>query len=81
MMGVTSYETAGSCSWTASDELSAYCLSMFNVGAEETFRFRFDGDTLHWTLVAPKGRGGAAAAADVVLSGTLIRTTTRTTPF
>lgn len=81
-MAVTPYETAGSCSWTGPGELSTYCLSMFNVGADETFRFRFGEDgSLSWTLVAPKGRGGAASAADITLTGTLIRTTERTTPF
>ena len=81
MMGVTPYETAGSCSWTAPGELSAYCLSMFNVGVSETFRFRFDGDDFTMTIAAPAGRGSAPAASDLILTGTLIRTTTRTTPF
>ena len=81
MMGVTPYETAGSCSWTGPGELSAYYLSMFNVGVSENFRFRFDGDDFTMTIAAPAGRGSAPAASDLILTGTLIRTTQRTTPF
>jgi len=45
-MGVTSYETAGYCSWASKNVLQAYCLSMFNVGAADTFKIIFDGDNV-----------------------------------
>lgn len=53
MMGVTNYDTAGYCTWTAKGELSAYCLSMFNINTNETFRFSFDGDNIKMSIVAP----------------------------
>ena len=81
MMGVTPYDVAGYCTWTAPEKLSAYYLSMFNVGVDETFEFSFDGDDLTMTIVAPKGRGGAPSAANIVLNGTIVRKTHRTPPF
>ena len=55
-MGVTPVHTAGICSWTNADQLSAFYLSMFNPGSEETFRFTFEGDKLKMEIVAPTGR-------------------------
>jgi CubicO group peptidase (beta-lactamase class C family) len=52
-MGVTPFNTAGICTWTAPEKLSAYCLSMFNPGAEETFKFTFDKDKLNIEIVPP----------------------------
>lgn len=80
MMGVTPYETAGYCTWTAENELTTYYLSMFNVGTNETFRFSFDGDDITMTIVGPAGRGGAPAQS-VVLTGSAIKKTVKTTPF
>ncbi len=55
-MGVTPVRTAGICSWTDVNQLSAFYLSMFNPGSTETFRFTFEGDTLKMEIVAPSGR-------------------------
>ncbi len=55
-MGVTPVDTAGICTWTSDNQLSAYYLSMFNPGSTETFRFTFDGDQLKMEVVAPTGR-------------------------
>jgi CubicO group peptidase (beta-lactamase class C family) len=55
-MGVTPVRTAGICTWTDADQLSAYYLSMFNPGSTETFRFTFEGDQLKMEVVAPSGR-------------------------
>ena len=55
-MGVTPVRTAGICSWISENHLSAYYLSMFNPGSDETFLFTFDGDNLKMEIVAPKGR-------------------------
>jgi hypothetical protein len=55
-MGVTPVRTAGTCTWTSFDKLSAYYLSMFNPGSSETFRFTFEGDKLNIEIVAPQGR-------------------------
>jgi len=52
-MGVTSVRTAGICTWTATNQLSAYYLSMFNPGSTETFKFTFEGDQLKMEIVAP----------------------------
>jgi len=56
MMGVTPVRTAGICTWTATNQLSAYYLSMFNPGSTESFRFGFEGDQLKMEIVAPTGR-------------------------
>lgn len=55
-MGVTPVHTAGICTWTADNKLSAHYLSMFNPGSTETFRFTFEGDQLNMEIVAPAGR-------------------------
>jgi CubicO group peptidase (beta-lactamase class C family) len=55
-MGVTPVNTAGICTWTADNQLSAYYLSMFNPGSTETFRFTFEGDHLKIEVIAPTGR-------------------------
>lgn len=54
-MGVTPVRTAGICTWTTEDQLSAYYLSMFNPGSTETFRFSFEGDQLKMEIVPPTG--------------------------
>lgn len=81
MMGVTSYQTAGTMAWTADNELRTRCLSMFNVSTYEDMVFSFDGDGLTLTIKAPAGRGGAPSEPDLVLSGTLVRSSYKTTPF
>lgn len=63
-MSVTPVITAGYCSWTDKDTLSAYYLSMFNVGAEERFEFSFGEDGVTMTI---KGR------QETVLQGSRIR--------
>lgn len=45
-MGVTPYNTAGMCSWSAPDVLEAEYLSMFTPGQKEDFKFTFSGDTV-----------------------------------
>jgi hypothetical protein len=55
-MGVTPVRTAGICTWTAPDQLSAYYLSMFNPGSDENFRFTFDGDNVKVEIIAPSRR-------------------------
>ena len=83
-MGVTPMTTAGYCSWTASDELSAYYLSLFNNGCRESFRFGFSEgfDELKITIVGPppRTRPGAAPAApaasrDIVMTASRIKST------
>ena len=83
-MGVTPMTTAGYCSWTVPDELSAYYLSLFNNGAQESFRFGFgeDFDELTITIVGPqpRTRPGAAPAApaasrDIVMTASRIKST------
>ena len=54
-MGVTPVHTAGICAWTSNNQLSAYYLSMFNPGSDETMRFTFDGDQVIMELIAPTG--------------------------
>lgn len=55
-MGVTPVQTAGICTWTTANQLSAYYLSMFNPGSTETFRFTFEGDQLKLEIIPPSGR-------------------------
>ena len=55
-MGVTPVQTAGICTWTTTNQLSAYYLSMFNPGSTETFRFSFEGDQLKMEIIPPSGR-------------------------
>jgi CubicO group peptidase (beta-lactamase class C family) len=55
-MGVTPVRTAGICTWTAANQLSAYYLSMFNPGSAETFKFTFEGEQLKMEIIAPSGR-------------------------
>lgn len=55
-MGVTPVQTAGICTWTGENQLSAYYLSMFNPGSDETFRFTFEDDNLQMEILAPPGR-------------------------
>jgi len=55
-MGVTPVHTAGICTWTSENQLSAYYLSMFNPGSTETFHFTFKGDQLKMEIMAPTGR-------------------------
>lgn len=55
-MGVTPVDTAGICTWTAENQLSAYYLSMFNPGSTENFKFTFDEDQLKMEIIAPTGR-------------------------
>ena len=83
-MGVTPMTTAGYCSWTAPEELSAYYLSLFNNGCQESFRFGFSEgfDELTITIVGPqpRTRPGAAPAApaasrDIVMTASRIKST------
>ena len=83
-MGTTPVTTAGYCSWTGLNELSAYYLSLFNNGCQETFRFSFaeDYDELTVTIVGPqpRTRPGAAPAApaasrDIVMTASRIKST------
>jgi CubicO group peptidase (beta-lactamase class C family) len=55
-MGVTPVHTAGICSWTSENQLSAYYLSMFNPGSGENFLFTFDGEQLEMEIKAPTMR-------------------------
>jgi CubicO group peptidase (beta-lactamase class C family) len=54
-MDVTPVNTAGICTWTESDQLSAYYLSMFNPGSNETFKFTFGDDNLKMEIM-PQAR-------------------------
>lgn len=78
-MGVTPVQTAGICTWTAENQLSAYYLSMFNPGSDETFRFTFDGDDLKMEIIVPAPRRMGPPdmqqpePGNIVLSGTRIR--------
>lgn len=75
-MAVTPVHTAGICSWSNPDQLSAFYLSMFNPGSEETFRFTFEGDKLKMEIVAPSGRRPGppgiqqAQPVNLILTGT-----------
>lgn len=74
-MNTTPATTAGICTWNSANELSANYISMFNVGASETFRFVFEDNQLKMTIVAPQmpQRQGAPqtanASRDIVLRG------------
>lgn len=82
MMGVTPYTTAGMMAWAGENELHAYYLSMFNVGINEHFVFNMDGGALTMTILAPAGRGPApSASANIVLTGSEITSSFKTTPF
>jgi hypothetical protein len=78
-MGVTPVQTAGICTWTAENQLSAYYLSMFNPGSDETFRFTFDGDDLKMEIIVPAPRRMGPPdmqqpePGNIILSGTRIR--------
>jgi CubicO group peptidase (beta-lactamase class C family) len=52
-MGVTPVQTAGICTWTSPDQLSAFYLSMFNPGSTETFQFTFESDKLNMEIIVP----------------------------
>lgn len=87
LMGVTPYKTAGTFAWTGKNEISAYYLSMFNVSINETFVFSMNDGALTMTIkvpaprvVTPNSRTGAAGA-DIVLTGSLITSSVKTTPF
>ncbi len=74
-MGVTPVRTAGICTWTAANQLSAFYLSMFNPGSTETFNFGFEGDQLKMEIIAPLGRRPGPpgmpqpAPANLILTG------------
>jgi hypothetical protein len=78
-MGITPVHTAGICTWTSSDQLSAYYLSMFNPGSEETFRFLFEGDQLKMEIVPPfRARPGPPGmqepeTSNLIFTGTKIK--------
>jgi hypothetical protein len=55
-MEVTPLRTAGICTWTADNQLSAYYLSMFNPGSTETFRFTFEGEQFRIKILVPTRR-------------------------
>jgi CubicO group peptidase (beta-lactamase class C family) len=52
-MGVTPVHTAGICSWTSENQLSACYLSLFNPGSKEDLLFTFDDDKLKMEIKAP----------------------------
>ena len=62
---VTPYYSAGICSWTGKDELSAQSLSFFNAGTTENFRFTFDGDKFKMEIIG----GAGPNASNAVLEG------------
>lgn len=69
MMGVTTYDTAGYCSWAAPGELDAYYLSMFNINTDERFHFSFDGENL--TMVVKASAGPQADRARLGIPGSM----------
>ena len=76
-MGVTPVNTAGMCTWTSENTLSAYYLSMFNPGSSEMFEFTFDDDDLTMEIVAPSSLpgppgGNRPALKNVVVKGSRI---------
>ena len=78
-MGVTPVRTAGICTWTSDNQLSAYYLSMFNPGSTETFRFTFEGEQLKMEIIAPTGRRMGSPgmqqpqASNLIFTGTKIK--------
>jgi CubicO group peptidase (beta-lactamase class C family) len=76
-MEVTPVHTAGICTWTATNQLSAYYLSMFNPGSNETFRFTFEGDQLKMEIMAPSRRSLGPPGMQQPESGNLIFTGTK----
>ena len=75
-MGVTPVHTAGICTWTTANQLSAYYLSMFNPGSDETFQFTFEGDQLKMEILAPTRRRQGPPGMEQPASGNLIFTGT-----
>jgi len=69
MMGVTNYDTAGYCTWTAEGQLSAYYLSMFNINTNETFYLTFNGDKV--TVRIPSQAGPVADRAKLGIPGSM----------
>ena len=78
-MGVTPVRTAGICTWTAENQLSAFYLSMFNPGSTETFKFTFEGDKLKMEIIAPSGRRPGPPGAPQPAPVNLIFTGTKMT--
>jgi len=76
-MGVTPVHTAGICSWTGDNQLSAYYLSMFNPGSDETFRFTFEGEQLKVEIMAPSRRRLGPPGMQQPKPGNLIFTGTK----
>jgi CubicO group peptidase (beta-lactamase class C family) len=76
-MGVTPVHTAGICTWAADNQLSAYYLSMFNPGSDETFRFTFEGDQLKMEIMAPSRRRLGPPGMQQPKPGNLIFTGTK----
>ncbi|MBO7371964.1 MAG: hypothetical protein J6U34_05590, partial [Bacteroidales bacterium] len=82
-MNTTPMTTAGWCSWTGTDELGAYYLSLFNNGCQERFAFNFspDRDELTITIVAPEPRrfqgnpAPAPSTRNITLTASRIKTT------
>ncbi len=75
-MGVTPVHTAGICTWKSPNQLSAYYLSMFNPGSDETFQFTFEGDQLKMEIIAPTRRRPGPPGMEQPVSGNLIFTGT-----
>jgi hypothetical protein len=78
-MGVTPVHTAGMCTWTAENQLSAYYLSMFNPGSTENFLFTFDDDNLEIQIKAPTMRFPGPPGMQQPESANLIITGTKFT--
>lgn len=80
MMNVTPYKTAGMISWRGPQEFHAYYMSMFNVGVNEHFVFKMEDNALTMTILGPANpRGGASS--NIVLTGSEISSSFKTTPF
>jgi CubicO group peptidase (beta-lactamase class C family) len=76
-MGVTPVHTAGICTWTGDNQLSAYYLSMFNPGSDETLRFTFERDQLKIEIIAPSRRRLGPPGMQQPKPGNLIFTGTK----
>lgn len=76
-MGVTPVHTAGICTWTSPTQLSAYYLSMFNPGSDETFQFTFTDDQLKMEIIAPARRRPGPPGTEQPESGNLVFMGTR----